>query len=75
VSGLGWGVFGPWPAATQLPLWPDPAPCPCMTTFTYISPTHPGHCCFVPHTQTCHPVEFAAWETERDRRNHERHKR
>lgn len=53
----------------------DQPACRCMQTFAFITPTHDGHCCFVPHTQTCHPVEFAAWKTERDRRNHERHKR
>jgi len=46
----------------------QPVPCKCHTSFAYISPTHTGHCCFVPATQQCHPEEVAAWERGRDRR-------
>ena len=44
-------------------------PCQCHDSFAAVSPTHPGHCCFVPDTQTCHAAEVAAWE----RRNALRH--
>lgn len=46
----------------------QPSPCQCMTSFAAISPTHHGHCCFVPATQTCHPEEVAEWERGMDRR-------
>lgn len=46
----------------------QPEPCQCMTSFAAVSPIHPGHCCFVPATQTCHPEEVAEWERGRDRR-------
>ena len=45
---------------------PEPDPCQCHDSWAYISPTHRGHCCFVPATQTCHQAEVAAWEAERD---------
>jgi hypothetical protein len=43
-------------------------PCRCLQSWAYISPWHPGHCCFVPASQTCHAEEVAAWEQERMRR-------
>jgi hypothetical protein len=46
----------------------NPKPCQCHESFAYISPTHRGHCCFVPESQTCHPAEVAEWERGRDRR-------
>jgi hypothetical protein len=45
-----------------------PHACQCMTSFAYITPVHPGHCCFVPASQVCHQAEVAEWEHERDRR-------
>lgn len=40
----------------------DTEPCQCMRIVAYISPTHSGHCCFLPADQKCHPEAFAAWE-------------
>jgi hypothetical protein len=45
-----------------------PDPCQCLKSFAAVSPIHPGHCCFLPATQTCHPVEVAEWERQRDAR-------
>lgn len=45
----------------------DPAPCIHHTDHAYITTWHKGHCCFWPPSQTCHPVEVAAWEAKRDR--------
>lgn len=39
----------------------EPEPCQCHRSFAVISPTHTGHCCFVPATQTCHEAEVEAW--------------
>lgn len=46
----------------------QPEPCQCMTSFAAVTNTHPGHCCFVPASQECHPAEVAEWERQRDRR-------
>lgn len=46
----------------------NPGPCQCHTSFAYIVPTHGGHCCFFPASQTCHPAEVAEWERQRDLR-------
>lgn len=43
-------------------------PCQCHQSFASVSPTHRGHCCFVPAWQTCHPAEVAAWKAKRDQR-------
>ena len=42
----------------------DAAPCQCHSNFAYIAPTHGGHCCFHPPTQTCHAAEVAVWKVE-----------
>ena len=47
-------------------------PCRCLKSFAYVTGFHPGHCCFWPTTQDCHPAEVAAWEAERDRRSERR---
>lgn len=39
----------------------SPAPCQCHGSHAAVSPTHSGHCCFVPANRTCHPAEVAAW--------------
>lgn len=44
-------------------------PCQCMRSHAYISPSHDGHCCFFPASQTCHQAEMAAWEDEHRRLN------
>lgn len=36
-------------------------PCRCHQSRAAVSPIHDGHCCFLPASQTCHPVELAAW--------------
>lgn len=41
-------------------------PCKCLQSWAYITPTHLGHCCFIPASQTCHPAEVAEWERRRD---------
>jgi len=41
----------------------DEAPCKCLQSWAMISPTHSGHCCFLPALQTCHATEVAAWES------------
>lgn len=46
----------------------EPEPCQCLTSFAVVSPIHPGHCCFLPASQTCHREEVAEWERQRDRR-------
>jgi hypothetical protein len=46
---------------------PDPEPCQCHRSVAAVSPTHPGHCCFLPATQDCHREEVEAWERWRDR--------
>jgi len=46
---------------------PEP-PCQCHTSFAAVSPTHPGHCCFWPLAQACHPEAVAEWERQRDLR-------
>lgn len=46
----------------------DDEPCQCHKSWAAITPTHRGHCCFVPASQTCHPQEVAAWEVEQGRR-------
>lgn len=33
-------------------------------SFAAVTPTHRGHCCFVPAVQTCHPAEVAEWERQ-----------
>ena len=43
---------------------PTPPPCQCHQSSAPVTPTHPGHCCFVPGTQTCHPAEVAEWERQ-----------
>lgn len=40
------------------------APCRCHRSHATVSPTHSGHCCFLPATQTCHPAAVATWITE-----------
>jgi hypothetical protein len=51
------------------PVPAEPAkPCRCHQSFAYITPTHQGHCCFVPATQTCHQSEVVEWERQRDLR-------
>jgi hypothetical protein len=47
----------------------DAPPCRCHRSHAYISPIHDGHCCCIPETQTCHPVEMAAWIAEHQRLN------
>jgi hypothetical protein len=44
----------------------DPRPCQCHDSFAAVSPTHPGHCCFLPADQDCHREEVEAWERGRD---------
>ena len=44
----------------------EDVPCKCHRNFAYIAPTHSGHCCFVPESQTCHSDEVAAWVKKRD---------
>lgn len=39
-------------------------PCQCLRSHAAVSPTHRGHCCFLPATQTCHPEAVAAWRAE-----------
>jgi hypothetical protein len=43
-------------------------PCQCHGSFAAVSPTHPGHCCFLPADQDCHPEAIAEWERLRDLR-------
>lgn len=43
-------------------------PCQCHDSFAMVTPAHPGHCCFVPETQTCHLAEVAEWERQNARR-------
>ena len=43
-------------------------PCKCLNSWAYITPTHGGHCCFLPASATCHEEEVAVWEAERARR-------
>lgn len=45
--------------------WP-PHPCRCLRSFAAVTPTHPGHCCFLPAGQACHQGEVAEWEHQRD---------
>lgn len=40
-------------------------PCKCHQNFAYIAPTHSGHCCFVPASQTCHVEQVAEWESKK----------
>jgi len=42
-----------------------PEPCQCHASFAAVSPTHPGHCCFWPLAQSCHPEAVAEWERQR----------
>lgn len=48
------------------PAEPD-EPCRCLNLYAAISPTHLGHCCFIPATRTCHPDEVAAWRAKAPR--------
>lgn len=41
-------------------------PCQCHKNFAPVTPTHTGHCCFVPATQTCHPDEVAEWVRKKE---------
>lgn len=42
-----------------------PAPCRCHDSLAAVSPTHEGHCCFLPVSQTCHTEEVEAWLVRR----------
>jgi hypothetical protein len=37
------------------------APCRCMKSHAAVSPTHDGHCCFLPAETRCHLDEFLVW--------------
>lgn len=47
-------------------------PCQCHQSFASVVPSHRGHCCFFPATQTCHPAEVAEWERQNALRRPER---
>lgn len=62
-DGTGWPPGVRFRVVRDLPAAPHPDgdPCKCMTSHAAVSPAHPGHCCFVPATQVCHPEQFDAW--------------
>lgn len=39
-------------------------PCKCHNSHAAVTPTHGGHCCFLPADSTCHADEVEAWTAD-----------